>query len=119
MLVIFNRSLLVQLEHIQPGRYTADMNKRTKDRQPSPWDVLTVKEAADIKGVSTTAVYNAISTHRLPAEQHGKTYLIRRVDLEHYHPNVKIEQGRRAKRAEAPESQSEATATQAEALGPE
>lgn len=94
------------------------MNNRSKDRQPSPWDVLTVKEASEIKGVSTTAVYYAINANLLPAEQRGKIWLIRRVDLEHYQPDEKRSLGGKARAAEA-EAQTEAASSQAGELGQE
>lgn len=91
------------------------MRKRSGERQPSPWDVLTVKEAAETKGVTVNAIYYAINANLLPAEQRGKIWLIRRVDLEQYQPNPRIEEGRRAKR-EA-ESQSEAQGSELEVSG--
>lgn len=46
------------------------------------YDVLTVKEAAELKGVSEEAVRKRIGRGVLPAERVGGRYLIRRRDLD-------------------------------------
>jgi len=47
-----------------------------------PDDYVTVKEAAEIKGVLEGTVRRRIQRERLPATKKGDIYLIRRKDLE-------------------------------------
>lgn len=45
---------------------------------------LTVEEVADQLGLSLAAVYEEITANRLAAQRHGRSYLVRRVDVEEY-----------------------------------
>ena len=45
---------------------------------------LTTKAAAELLGITPRAVRKAIALGRLPAEREGRSYRIRREDLEHY-----------------------------------
>ena len=51
--------------------------------RPTPvW--LTVDEVADRLHLPLAEVYEAITADRLPAQPHGRTYLVRRADADAY-----------------------------------
>ncbi len=45
---------------------------------------LTVDEVAERLGLSLAAVYEEISADHLPAQRYGRSYLVRRADVEAY-----------------------------------
>jgi excisionase family DNA binding protein len=51
---------------------------------------LTVEEVADRLGVSLASVYEDITAGRLPAQRYGKSYIVRRADLDAFTPTGAI-----------------------------
>lgn len=45
---------------------------------------LTVEETAGHLGLSLAKVYEAIASGRLPAQRYGRSYLVRRSDVDEY-----------------------------------
>ena len=50
-------------------------------------DVLTAEQAAEIKGVTRRAIYDAIHTGKIKADRFGRTWLIKREELDKYKPH--------------------------------
>jgi len=59
---------------------TAEYDKRNGLDVPMP-DLISVTEAAEILGVSRSAVIDRITRHTLPATKVGREYVIRRASL--------------------------------------
>jgi excisionase family DNA binding protein len=56
------------------------------DRLTMMTDMLTTQQAADLLGLSRKTVQSLIKRKRLPADRHGRDWMIKREDVENHQP---------------------------------
>jgi len=86
------------LESVELNRYTRSMSRKpTRPGRAVP-GLMSIKQAAERKGVSRTAIYNAIEAGKLHAQRVGAILVLSEWEVEAWQPQPRGPQPRDGRR---------------------
>lgn len=86
------------IETLVTKKYTCSMSKKPRREAAPVTGLLTVKQVADRKGLSTTAIYNAIGEGKLHVQKIGELQVLSEWEVDRWQPQPRGPQPKRRRR---------------------